>query len=110
VFENRVFRILFGPRRNEVTGGWRKLHNKELHDLYSSPNTIKTIKSRRMRREGHLARREDKRNTMLYWWESQRERPLGRPRRRWVDVRMDGGRMGWCELRVWLRIWTGQLL
>jgi hypothetical protein len=56
VFVNRVLRRIFGPKRDEVTGEWRKLHNKELHDLYSSPNIIRIIKSRRMRWAGHVAR------------------------------------------------------
>jgi hypothetical protein len=55
VFENRVLRRIFGPKRDEVTGGWRKLHNEELHNLYSSPSIIRTIKSRRMRWAGHVA-------------------------------------------------------
>jgi hypothetical protein len=57
VFENRVFRRIFGPKRDEVTGGWRKLHNEELHNLYSSPSLIRMIKSRRMRWAGHVARK-----------------------------------------------------
>jgi hypothetical protein len=56
VFENRVLRRVFGPKRDEVTGGWRKLHNEELHDLYSSPSIIRIIKSRRMGWAGHVAR------------------------------------------------------
>jgi hypothetical protein len=56
VFENRVLRKIFGPRRDEVTGGWRELHNEELHNLYSSPTIIRVIKSRRMRWAGHVAR------------------------------------------------------
>jgi hypothetical protein len=56
VFENRVLRMIFGPKRDEITGEWRKLHNKELHDLYSSPSIIRIIKSRRMRWAGHVAR------------------------------------------------------
>jgi hypothetical protein len=56
VFENRVLRRLFGPKRDEVTGGWRKLHNEELQNLYSSPSTIRMIKSRMMRCAGHIAR------------------------------------------------------
>jgi hypothetical protein len=62
VFENRVLRRIFGPKRNEVTGEWRKLHNKEIHDLYSSPSIIRIIKSRRMRWAGHVARMGEKRN------------------------------------------------
>jgi hypothetical protein len=62
VFENRVLRRIFGPKRNGVTGGWRKLHNSELHNLYSSPSIIRIIKSRRMRWAGHVARMGEKRN------------------------------------------------
>jgi hypothetical protein len=62
VFENRVLRRIFGPKRDEVTVGWRKLHNEELHNLYSSPSLIRMIKSRRTRWEGHVARMEKKRN------------------------------------------------
>jgi hypothetical protein len=58
VFENRVLRKIFGPKRHEVTGGWRKLHNEELHNLYSSPDIIRMIKARRMKWLGHVARRE----------------------------------------------------
>jgi hypothetical protein len=62
VFENRVLRRIFGPKRDEETGGWRKLHNEQLHNLYSSPRIIRIIKSRRMRWAGHVARMEEKRN------------------------------------------------
>jgi hypothetical protein len=62
VFENRVLRRIFGPRRDEVTGGWRKLHNEELHNLYSSPSIIRIIKSRRMRWVRYVARMAEKRN------------------------------------------------
>jgi hypothetical protein len=62
VFENRVLRGIFGPKRDEVTGEWRKLHNKELHDLYSSPSIIRIIKLRRMTWAGHVARMGEKRN------------------------------------------------
>jgi hypothetical protein len=62
VFKNRVLRRMFGPKRDGVTGGWRKLHNEELHDLYSSPSMIRIIKSRRMRWAGHVVRMGEKRN------------------------------------------------
>jgi hypothetical protein len=62
MFENKVLRRIFGPKRDEVTGGWRKLHSKELRDLYSSPSIIRIIKSRRMRWAGHVARMGEKRN------------------------------------------------
>jgi hypothetical protein len=62
VFENRVMRRIFGPKRDRVTGGWRKLHNEELHNLYSLPSIIRIIKSRRMRLVGHVARMREKRN------------------------------------------------
>jgi hypothetical protein len=72
VFENKVLRI-FGPKRDEVTEGWRKLLNEELCNLYSSPSTIKIIKSKRMRWAGHVGRMGEKRKATGYWWESQRE-------------------------------------
>jgi hypothetical protein len=62
VFENRVLRRIFGPKRDEVTGGWRELHNEELHNLYSSPRIIRMIKSRRMRWVGHVIRMRKKTN------------------------------------------------
>jgi hypothetical protein len=62
VFENRVLRKIFGPKRDEVTGEWRKLHNEKLHDFYSSPSIIRVIKSRRMRWAGHVASMGKKRN------------------------------------------------
>jgi hypothetical protein len=82
VFENRVLRGIFGPKRDEVTGEWRKLHNVELRDLYSSPSIIRIIKSRRMRWAGHVARMGEKRNAYkLLVGKPERKRPLGRPRR-----------------------------
>jgi hypothetical protein len=74
VFENRVLRRKFGSKRDEVTGEWRKLHNKELHDLYSSLSIIRIIKSRWMRWAGHVARMGRRGTLVDYWWESQRER------------------------------------
>jgi hypothetical protein len=97
VFENRVLRRIFGPKRDEVTGEWRKLHNEELRDLYSSPSIIRIIKSRRMKWAGHVARMGKKRNAYrLLVGKPERKSPLGRPRRRWVDnIRMDLGEVGW---------------
>jgi hypothetical protein len=74
VFQNRVLRRVFGPKRDEVTGEWRKLHNAELRHLYSSPNIIRIFKSRRMRWAGHVARMGRRGTRIDYWWESQRER------------------------------------
>jgi hypothetical protein len=74
VFENKVLRRIFGPKRDEVTGGWRKLHNEEFRDLYSSPSIIRIMKSRRMRWVGHVARMGEKRNAYRLLWEIQRER------------------------------------
>jgi hypothetical protein len=74
VFEKRVLRRIFGPKRDEVTGGWRKLHNEELHNLYSSPSIIRMVKSRRMRWAGHVARIGRRGMHIGYWWESQEER------------------------------------
>jgi hypothetical protein len=73
VFENRLFRRIFGPKRYEVTGEWRKLQNEELRDLYSSPSIIRILKSRRMRWSGHVARMGRKCMLTGCWWESQRE-------------------------------------
>jgi hypothetical protein len=74
VFENRVLRRIFGPKRDEVTGEWRKLHYEELRDLYSSPSIIRIIKSRRMRWASYVARKGRRRARIGYCWESQRER------------------------------------
>jgi hypothetical protein len=97
VFENKALRKIFGPKRDEATGGWRKVHNEELRDLYSSPSTIRIIKLRRMRWAGHVARIGEKRNAYkLLVGEPERKRPLGRPRRRWVDnMKRDLLEIGW---------------
>jgi hypothetical protein len=73
-FENRVLRKIFGPKKDEVTGEWRKLHSEKLHDFYSLPSIIRIIKSRRMRWTGHVARMGRRGTRIDYWWESQRER------------------------------------
>jgi hypothetical protein len=99
VFENRVLRRIFGPRRDEVTGEWRKLHNDELHDLYSSPSIIRIIKAGRMKWAGHVARMEKKRNAYRLVGKPEGRSPLGRPRRRRLDnIRMDLVEVGWCDV------------
>ena len=86
VFENRVLRRIFGPKRDGVTGEWRKLHNEELNSLYSSPNIVRVIKSRRMRWARHVARMGEGRGVhKVLVGKPEGERPLGRPRRRWED-------------------------
>jgi hypothetical protein len=82
VFENRVLSKVFGPKRDKVTGGWRKLHNEELRDLCSSPSVIRMIKSKRIGWAGYVARMGEKRNVYrLLAGRSEGERPLGRPGR-----------------------------
>jgi hypothetical protein len=95
-----VLRRIFGPKRDEVPGEWRKLHNEELRDLYSSPSKIRIIKSRRIRWAGHVARMAEKRNAYrLLVGKPEGKRQLGRPRRRWVDnIRMDLGEVGWGDV------------
>ena len=102
VFENMVMRRIFGPLRDEVTGEWRRLHNGELNDLYSSPNIVRVIKWRRMRWAGHVARMgEERRVYRVLVGKSEGKRPVGRPRRRWVDnIRMDLQEVG-CRYMDW---------
>ena len=100
-----------GPKRDGVTGEWRKLHNEELNDLYSSPNIVRMIKSRKMRWAGHVAHMGEERGVhRVLVGKLEGKRPLGRPRRRWEDnIKMDlqevgcGGWTGWS----WLRRGTG---
>jgi hypothetical protein len=110
VFENKVSRRIFGPKRDEVTGGWRKLHNEEIHNLFSSPNIITVIKSRRMKWAGHVAQMGEKRNVYkLLVGKLEGKRPLGRPRRRWVDnIKMDLLEIGWGSVN-WIGA-SGELL
>jgi len=96
VFENRVLRRIFGPKRDEVTGDWRKLHNEELNNLYSLPNTIPVIKSRIMRWAGHVAHMGERRGVYrILVGKLEEKRPLGRHRRRWENnIRTDLPKMG----------------
>jgi hypothetical protein len=108
VFENRVLRRIFGPTRGEVTGEWRKLHNGELHNLYSSPDIIGQIKSSRMRWAGHVARMREGRSVYrVLVGKTEGKRPLKRSRRRWEDgIKMDLREVGcgvWSGF-TWLRI------
>ena len=99
VFENRVLRRVFGPKRDEVTREWIKLHNEEISDLYSLPNIVRVVKSRRMRWAGHVARMGEGRGVHgVLVGKSEGKRPLGRPRRRWEDIKMDLQEVGGgCE-------------
>jgi hypothetical protein len=95
VFENRVLRRIFGPKRDEVTGEWRKLHNKELHDLYSSPNIVRVVKSRRMRWARHVARMGRRETCTGFWLGNMREID------HWGDPGVGGRRiLGWI-FREW---------
>jgi len=100
--ENVVLRRIFGPRRDEVTGEWRRLHNEELNDMYSSPNIVRVVKSRRMRWAGHVARMGGRGGRIGSWWGNRRERdPLG-------DLGVDGWIiLGWISRRWDVGMWTG---
>jgi hypothetical protein len=104
VFENRVLRGVFGPKRDEVTGEWRKFHNDELNDLYSLPNIVRVVKSRRMRWAGHVARMGEGRVVhRILVGKPERKSTLGRQRRRWENnIKRDlqegeGGGGDWME-------------
>jgi len=105
VFENRVLRRIFGPKRDEVTGEWRKLHNEELNNLYSSPNIVRVMKSRRMGWAGHVARMGERKGVYRVLVEKPKGRkPLGRSRRRWDDnIRMDLREVG-CGCVDWMEL------
>jgi len=111
VFENRVLRRVFGPKRDKVTGEWRKLHNEELNDLYCSPNIVRVIKSRRMRWAGHVARVGERRGAYrVLVGKPEGKIPLGRSRCRLEDnIKMDLQEVGWGGVWTglsWLRIGT----
>jgi hypothetical protein len=99
VFENRVLRGIFGPKRDEVAGEWGKLHNEELRDLYSSPSIIRIMKSRRMRWAGYVARMGEKRSAYrLLVGKPEGKKPLGRSSRKWVDnIMTDLVEVGWGD-------------
>ena len=103
VFDNMVLRRIFGPRRDEVTGEWRRLHNEELNGLYPSPNIVRVIKSRRMRWVGHVAGMgEEKVVYRVLVGKPEGRRPLVRHRRRWVgNIRMDLQEVG-CGYMDWI--------
>jgi hypothetical protein len=103
VFENRVLRRIFGSKRDEVTGEWKKLHNEELDSLYSLPNIVRVMKSRRMRWEGHVARMGEVRAVYrVMVGKPEGKRPLERPRCRWEDnIRMELEEVG-CGCEDWI--------
>jgi hypothetical protein len=103
VFENMVLRRIFGPRRDEVTGNWRRLHNEEINDLYSSPIIVRVIELRRMRWAGHVARMGQERGVYrVLVGKTEGRRPVGRPRRRCVyNIRMDLQEVG-CGYMDWI--------
>jgi hypothetical protein len=105
VFENRVLGRIFVPKRDKVTGEWRKLHNEELNNLYSSPNIVRVIKSRRIRLAGHVARMGEGKGVYRVLVERpEGRRPLGRPRCRWEDnIRMDLWKVG-CGCVDWMEL------
>jgi hypothetical protein len=107
VFENRVLRRIFGPKRDEITGEWRRLHNKGLYALYSSPNIIRVKESRRVTWSEHVERMGDRIGACRVWvGKPQKRRQLVRPRRKWKDnIKTDLGDLRWGSM--WLRIGTG---
>jgi len=116
VFENRVLRRIFGPMRDEVTGEWRKVHNEELNDLFSSPNIVQVVKSRRMRWAVHVARIAESRGVYRFVvGKTEGKIPFGRLKRRWDDnIKTDlqevgCGGMDWIELAQDRDMWQALL-
>jgi hypothetical protein len=110
VLENRVLTRILWPKRDEATGEWRRLHNEELNDLYSPPNIIRVIKSRRMRWAGHVASMGEKKDGYrILVVRPEGRRPLGRPRHRWQNIKKDlqevGWGMDWIELAQDREMW-----
>jgi len=105
VFENRMLRRIFGPKRDEITGEWRKLHNEKLNDLYCSPNIVRVIKSRRKRWAGHVACMGEGRGVCrVLVRKPEGKRPLGRPRRRRENnIKMDFQEVG-CGCMDWIEL------
>ena len=102
MFEKMLLRRIFGPRWDDVTGEWRRLHNEEINDLYSSPNIVRVIKSRRMRWAGLVARMGEERGCIGSWWGNRREGD------HWGDLGVEGWIiLGWISRRWDVGIWTG---
>jgi hypothetical protein len=110
MFKNRVLRKIFRPKKDEITVEWRRLHNEELCDLYSSSNIIRVIKSRRMKWAGHMARMGNRSGAYtVLEGRPDGKRPFGRPRRRWENhIKMYLQEVGWGSMDwLWLRTGTG---
>jgi len=101
VFENMELRRIFGPKRDEVTGEWKRLHNEAPNDVYSSPNIVRVTKSRRIRWAEHVARMDEERVCIGCWWGNRREGD------HWGDLGVDGWILGWISRRWDVGIWTG---
>jgi hypothetical protein len=105
VSEKRVLSKIFGSRRDELTGEWRKLHNEELNDLYSSPNIVRVVKSSRISWAGHVARMDERRGVyMVLVGKTEGKRRIGRPRRRWEDID------GYSGSEMWSMDWISLAL